>query len=55
MVWHFCRAQDAEKLELLTKRILRYIFKDWNCDFDSLLEQAGTSSPANKRVSNDVC
>ena len=52
MVWHFCQAQDAEKLELLNKRILRFIFKDWNCDYDSLLEQAGTPSLANKRVSN---
>ena len=34
MVWHFCQAQDAEKLELLNKRISRFIFKDWNRDYD---------------------
>ena len=50
MVWHFCQAHDKEKLELLNKRILRFIFQDWNCDYDSLLEQTGTPSLANKRV-----
>ena len=47
MFWHFCQAQNAEKLELLNKRFLRFIFKDWNCDFDSSLEQAGALSLAN--------
>ena len=27
MVWHFCQAQDVEKLEILNKRILRFIFR----------------------------
>ena len=46
MVWHFSQAQDVEKLKLLNTRILRFIFKDWNCDYDSLLEQADTPSLA---------
>ena len=55
MVWHFCQAQDAEKLEILNKHILRFIFKTGTeCDYDSLLEWAGTPSLANtcKRISN---
>ena len=50
MVWHFCQAQDAEKLKLLNKCILRFIFRDWNCD--SLLKRGDTLSLAIKRVSN---
>ena len=49
MVWHFCQAQDVEKLELLEKPILKYILTDWNCDYDSLQEQADTPSLANVR------
>ena len=52
MVWHFCQAQDAEKLEILNKRILRFISRDWSCDYDSFLELAGTPSLANKKISN---
>ena len=28
-VWHFCGARDAEKLEALNKRILRFILGDY--------------------------
>ena len=28
MVWHFSSKQDSDKLDLLNKRILRFIFKD---------------------------
>ena len=41
-----------EKLEILNKHILRFIFKDWNCDYDSLLERADTLSLVNKIISN---
>ena len=29
-VWHFCGARDAEKLEALNKRILRFILGDYS-------------------------
>lgn len=34
MVWHFSSKQDSDKLDLLNKRILRFIFKDFNSDFN---------------------
>ena len=36
MVWHFCGKQDSDKLDLLNKRILRFIFKDFNSEYDNL-------------------
>ena len=44
MVWHFSSKQDSDKLDLLNKRILRFIFKDFNCEYDNLLKRAGTAS-----------
>ena len=34
MVWHFSSKQDSDKLDLLNKRILRFIFKDFNSDLN---------------------
>ena len=39
MVWHFCGKQDSDKLDLLNKRILRFIFKDFNSEYDNLLKK----------------
>lgn len=32
MVWQFPGKQDSEKLDLLHKRIFRFIFKDFNSE-----------------------
>ena len=42
MVWHFSSKQDSDKLDLLNKRILRFIFKDFNFEHNNLLKRAGT-------------
>ena len=41
MVWHFCSKRESDKLDLLKKCILRFIFKDWNSDYHSLLKRQG--------------
>ena len=51
-VWHFCGARDAEKLEALNKRILRFILGDYSSPYSSLLEKINSTSLANKRVQN---
>ena len=33
-VWHFCGAQNAEKLENLDKRILRFILGDFESTYN---------------------
>ena len=35
MVWHFSSKQDSDKLDLLNKRILRFIFKDFDSDYNN--------------------
>ena len=49
--WHFCGARDAEKLEALNKRILRFIIGDYS-PYSSLLKKVNSTSLANKRVQN---
>ena len=41
MVWHFSSKQDSDKLDLLNKRILRFIFKGFNSEYNNLLKKAG--------------
>ena len=40
MVWHFSSRQDSDKLDLLNKPILRFIFKDLNSEYNNLLKRA---------------
>ena len=50
MVWHFSSKQDSDKLDLLNKRILRFIFKDFNSEYNNLLKKAGTANLKDKRL-----
>ena len=54
MVWHFCGKQDSDKLDLLNKRILRFIFKDFNSEYENLLKKAGTVDLKDKRIQNMI-
>ena len=40
LVWHFCSGADTEKLERLQYRALRFVFADYESDYDSLLLRA---------------
>ena len=50
MVWHFSSEQDSDKLDLLNKRILRFIFTDFNSEYNNLLKKAGTANLKDKRL-----
>ena len=52
MVWHFSSKQDSDKLDLLNKLILWFIFKDFNSEYNNLLEKAGTANLKDKRLQN---
>ena len=53
MVWHFSSKQDSDKLDLLKKRI-RFIFKDFNSEYNDLLKRAGTVNLKDKRLQNMI-
>ena len=54
MVWHFSSKQDSDKLDLLNKRILRFIFKDFKSEYNNLLQKAGTANLKDKRLQNMI-
>ena len=41
LVWHFCGATNAKKLERIQCRALRFVFLDFNSDYATLLDRAG--------------
>ena len=51
-VWHFCGTRDADKLEALNKRTLRFILGDYSSPYNSLLSKVNSTSLCNKRVQN---
>ncbi len=40
LVWHFCGQADTDKLEILQKRALRFVYADYESDYDELLNRA---------------
>ena len=51
-VWHFCGARDADKLEALNKRILRFILGDYLSLYNTLLSKVSSTWLCNKRIQN---
>ena len=51
-VWHFCGARDADKLEALNKRILRFLLGDYSSPYKTLLTKVSSTSLCNKRIQN---
>ena len=55
LVWHFCGATNATKLERIQCRALRFVFLDFNSDYATLLDRAGLptlSSHGNEKSSS---
>ena len=49
-VWHFCSIRNSEKLEALSKRILKVIFNDYSSTYNQLLDKARTISLNTQRI-----
>ena len=45
LVWHFCGATNAKKLERIQCRALRFVFLDFNSYYATLLDRAGLPTP----------
>ena len=54
MVWHFSSKQDPDKRDLLNKRILRFILKDFHSEYNNLLKRAGTANLKDKHLQNMI-
>ena len=50
IVWHFCKAADARKLERVQERALRAVYNDRNATYEELLEKGRLSSLENRRL-----
>jgi hypothetical protein len=44
VVWHFCGESNTKKMEKIQERALRFIYEDFNSDYDTLLSMSGLSS-----------
>ncbi len=40
LVWHFCNKSDSDKLEKLQYRALRFVYDDFDSDYETLLSKA---------------
>ena len=49
-VWHFCGARNTDKIEVLNKRILRFILGDFESAYYNLLDKVNCASLYNKRI-----
>ena len=50
IVWHFCKACDARKLERVQERALRAVYNDRNATHEELLGKGRLSSLENRRL-----
>ena len=50
LVWHFCRASDARKLERIQERALRAVYCDKGSSYDRLLDMANLCTLRNRRL-----
>ena len=54
IVWHFCKASDARKLERVQERPLRAVYNDRNATYEELLEKGRLSSLENRRLQDII-
>ena len=50
LVWHFCKASDARKLERVQERALRAVYNGKNATYEELLKMGRLSSLENRRL-----
>ena len=51
-MWHFRGARNTDKIEVLNKRILRFILGDFESAYYNLLDKVNCASLYNKRIHN---
>ena len=51
-VWHFCGTRDADKVDNLNKRILRFILQDYSSPYDTILSKVNLKSLFIRRLQN---
>ncbi len=44
LVWHFCSKSDTDKLERLQYRALKFVYDDYESDYQALLDRANLLS-----------
>ena len=47
--WHFYNKKSADKLELVNKRVLRFVFRDKSSPYEELCKRIGLSSLREQR------
>jgi hypothetical protein len=50
VVWHFCGESNTKKMEKKQERALRFIYEDFNSDYDTLLLRSGLLSLKIRRL-----
>ena len=54
LVWHFCKASDARKLERVQERALSAVYNDRNATYEELLKKGRLSSLENRRLQHSL-
>ena len=50
LIWHFCKASDARKVERVQDRALRIVYSTHSVEYSNLLNRANLSSLQNRRL-----
>ena len=50
IVWHFCAASDARKLERVQEKALRAVYRSKMATYDALLKMANLPTLCNRRL-----
>ena len=50
VVWYFCGESNTKKMERIQERTLRFIYEDFNSDYDTLLLKSGLPSLKIRRL-----
>ena len=55
LVWHFCSKRDSDKMEKIQKRALRMVLKDYESDYETLLQKAKMQVYSSCGQNKDPC
>ena len=52
--WHFCSKKSADKLEMVNKRALRFVFREKSTPYEELLKRIGLPSLREQRLAKTL-